>query len=126
MLALASVLFAACVWSMPARAAEDATSSRRALLKDASLLFPPLCNCDRKLLDSPYRLTVGASGPSLGMQRYCFNVQVLSTCDTTSKCCRGQGLSKLEFDVGERAGWDGIAGVYGDAWGCSMCARASS
>jgi hypothetical protein len=104
-LALASILFAACVWALPARAAGDDSTSRRGLLKDNSLVFPPLCNCDRKLLNSPYRLVAGVSGPSLGMQRYCFNVQVLDTCDPTSKCCRGQGLSKVEFDVGEQGVW---------------------
>ncbi|PNH07766.1 Sulfated surface glycoprotein, partial [Tetrabaena socialis] len=67
-----------------------------------ALVFPPLCNCDRRPRSSPFRmaLDLATSGPETGAQRYCFRVDNVGGCDPRLKCCNGQqGVEKVEFDI---------------------------
>lgn len=74
-------------------------SGGRSLLQNPTP-FPPLCNCDRNPLHSPYRLAYGSSSSSAAVNVMCYTV-TLYACDPKWKCCRGQDLHKAEFDVSE-------------------------
>ena len=66
----------------------------------ASLLFPPLCNCDRNLANSPYRLSYSGQQIVGASTRFCFTT-FLTACDKSKYCCNDQPMYKAEFDVGE-------------------------
>ena len=63
--------------------------------------FPPNCSCDRNPTHSPYRLDLSTLPPSGGLNEYCFTITDTFPCDPTKKCCVGQGVEKVELDVGE-------------------------
>lgn len=101
-LALAGFLLASC-WAAVA-SAQGGSRSLRAVggtSPPPPLRFPPLCDCDRRLRNSPYRLVDGDTGvtpappASANFNYFCFVVDVLGTCNTASKCCQGQDLYKV-------------------------------